>query len=111
MKSEIDTTFLLFLYQNLLTYTLYLKRNYCLYICSIYKINEKMLLSTSSCYVDGNRIVLEASQDSTNASNVYHSRLATTVVSKTLTCNHGNNDKGHRHTTQRSTKYRRVSSN
>jgi len=32
-----------------------------LYICSIYKINEKMLLSTSSCYVDGNRIVLEAS--------------------------------------------------
>ena len=40
MKSEIDTTLLLFLYQNLLTCTLYLKRN-CLYICSVYEINEK----------------------------------------------------------------------
>ena len=40
MKSEIDTTLLLFLYQNLLTCTLYLKRN-CLYICFVYKINEK----------------------------------------------------------------------
>jgi len=40
MNSEIDTTFLLLLYQNLLTCTLYLKRN-CLYICSVYKIIEK----------------------------------------------------------------------
>ena len=40
MNSEIDTTFLLFLYKNLLTGTLYLKTN-CLYICSVYKINEK----------------------------------------------------------------------
>jgi len=40
MKSEIDTTLLLFLYQNLLTCTLYLERN-CLYICSVYKINGK----------------------------------------------------------------------
>ena len=40
MKTEINTTFLLFLYHNSLTCILYLKRN-CLYICSVYKINEK----------------------------------------------------------------------
>jgi len=39
MKTEIDTTFLLFLYQNVLTCTLCLKK-YCLYICSIYNENE-----------------------------------------------------------------------
>ena len=50
MKSEIDTTFLLFLYQNLLTCTLYLKRN-CLYICSVYKINEKRKKKVSSASV------------------------------------------------------------
>ena len=47
MKSEIDTTFLLFLDQNLLTCTLYLKRN-CLYICSVYKINEKTITASDS---------------------------------------------------------------
>jgi len=48
MKSEIDTTFLLFLYQNLLTCTLYLKRN-CLYICSVYKINGEKQPHISPC--------------------------------------------------------------